>query len=332
MRASKRETELNGENRLSRIVHARFGRLKLVEADVPIVTHAHHHCQVTLKISGPNCHFTVRGERVPLMHDTAVLVNSWEEHAYPEQRHESSVLLLTLHLDCAWLATLHRGFAAARHPRFFVQPCVRIPDHLRNLVDRLAEGVLYADPVALDHMEQIVSAIALGLFLPFAQLRRADLPSRVREARACDARIKKAITYMQEHVESALNCTHVAAATHMSRAHFFSRFKQCTTLTPHIFANLLRMEAAIASLTTLERTIEDVSEKLGFSAPSNFARFFRQHTGISPSEYRRNVTTVSGDNLATTGRQDGYRRGVVAALRPLEVAEESDAAIGGQTL
>jgi AraC family transcriptional regulator len=73
------ETELDSGSRLSRIVHARFGRVKLVEADVSIVAHAHHHCQVTLKISGPDCHLTVRGGQVPLMHDTAVLVNSWEE-------------------------------------------------------------------------------------------------------------------------------------------------------------------------------------------------------------------------------------------------------------
>lgn len=332
MRAGKRETELNGETRLSRIVHARFGRLKLVEADDQIVGHAHHHCQVTLKVSGPPCHFTVRGEQVPLMHDTAVLVNSWEEHAYPEQHHESSVLLLTLHLDCAWLATLDRGFVGARHPRFFVQPCVRIPDHLRNLVDQLAEEVLYADAVALDHMEQMVSAIALDLLSPaVVRLRSAELPSRLREVRERDSRINRAMAYMQEHVDSALNCGRVAAATHMSRAHFFCRFKQCTTLTPHIYANLLRMEAAIASLTALERTVEEVSEKLGFSAPSNFARFFRQRTGISPSEYRRNVTTVCEDNLMTA-RQEHYWPSVGAALHPLEAAEKTDAAIGGQTL
>jgi hypothetical protein len=90
MRASKSETELNAETRLSRIVHARFGRLKLVEADGQIVAHAHHHCQVTLKIAGPDCHLTVRGEQVPLMHDTAVLVNSWEKWCDKPVEHETS--------------------------------------------------------------------------------------------------------------------------------------------------------------------------------------------------------------------------------------------------
>ena len=306
------ETELDGGSRLSRIVHARFGRVKLVEADAQIVAHAHHHCQLTLKIAGPDCHLTVRGEQVHLTGGTAVLVNSWEEHAYPEQHtypeqhHESSVLFLTLHLDCAWLATLHHGFADARHPRFFAQPRVRISDHIRNLVDELAETILNADPIESDYMEQMVSEIALGLLTPVVRVRSAELPSRLRDARARDTRINRAMAYMQEHVDSALDCSGVAAEAHMSRAHFFSRFKQCTTLTPHIFANLLRMEAAIASLTTRERTVEDVSEQLGFSAPSNFARFFRQRTGISPSEYRRNVATVCEDNLVT-GRNTHYQ-------------------------
>ena len=33
----------------------------------------------------------------------------------------------------------------------------------------------------------------------------------------------------------------------------------------------------------------EVSDELGFAAPSHFARFFVQHMGVPPSDYRRGV-------------------------------------------
>ena len=31
--------------------------------------------------------------------------------------------------------------------------------------------------------------------------------------------------------------------------------------------------------------------ELGFSFPGNFSRFFKEHTGVSPSQYRRVAAT-----------------------------------------
>lgn len=44
--------------------------------------------------------------------------------------------------------------------------------------------------------------------------------------------------------------------------------------------------AAKRYLKTTSLTIQQVSEALNFSTPSSFVRFFRQHTGYTPLEYR----------------------------------------------
>ena len=31
--------------------------------------------------------------------------------------------------------------------------------------------------------------------------------------------------------------------------------------------------------------MQEIADRLGFSEPSNFARFFKQHSGMSPSEF-----------------------------------------------
>jgi AraC-like DNA-binding protein len=58
-------------------------------------------------------------------------------------------------------------------------------------------------------------------------------------------------------------------------------------MTPHVYLNLLRMELAVQSVVHSESNFATVSDDLGFSAPSHFTRFFRDHAGVSPSEFRQ---------------------------------------------
>ena len=81
----------------------------------------------------------------------------------------------------------------------------------------------------------------------------------------------------------------LAAATGLSRAHFFTLFQRDTRVTPLVYANVLRFEAAVQRLTHSQEPVGDVSHELGFSTPSHFSRFFRAHLGITPSDYRRKV-------------------------------------------
>src|SRR5438093_1401122 len=57
---------------------------------------------------------------------------------------------------------------------------------------------------------------------------------------------------------------------------------------PRPFA-LLVVEAAICRLSSGDGKISEVSAELGFSAQSNFTRFFLNQVGVPPSEYRRSA-------------------------------------------
>jgi hypothetical protein len=94
--------------------------------DAPLAGHAHHHCHVLMNAGGADSAFTVRGERVPVTDDCAVLVNAWEHHAYvhapPPGVH---TLILALYIEPGWLTLLQRSLALSGDPRFFPQSCVR---------------------------------------------------------------------------------------------------------------------------------------------------------------------------------------------------------------
>jgi AraC-like DNA-binding protein len=62
---------------------------------------------------------------------------------------------------------------------------------------------------------------------------------------------------------------------------------------------MLCVEAAISRLSSGQGKISEVSAELGFSAQSNFTRFFLNQVGVPPSEYRRAATRTEQDPKPT---------------------------------
>jgi AraC-like DNA-binding protein len=55
---------------------------------------------------------------------------------------------------------------------------------------------------------------------------------------------------------------------------------------------MLCVETAISRLSSGQGKIAEVAAELGFSAQSNFTRFFLHQVGVPPSTYRRSATTI----------------------------------------
>jgi AraC-like DNA-binding protein len=98
---------------------------------------------------------------------------------------------------------------------------------------------------------------------------------------------------MKQDFGEPLDIPKLCRIASLSRPHFFHQFKKVTGLSPSLFLNTLRMEHAAIMLVDEKKTLIDVAQELGFDAHSNFTRFFRQHQGVPPSEYRR-VTQFFG--------------------------------------
>jgi AraC-like DNA-binding protein len=62
---------------------------------------------------------------------------------------------------------------------------------------------------------------------------------------------------------------------------------------PRTYLDMLCVETAIARLSSGHGKIAEVSAELGFSAQSNFTRFFLQQVGVPPSEYRRSTAVLA---------------------------------------
>ena len=64
-------------------------------------------------------------------------------------------------------------------------------------------------------------------------------------------------------------------------------FKQKYGVTPKEYADVLRLRAAKEMLTASQNRVIDVAYQAGFSSLAAFNRFFKQQTGQTPTEYRK---------------------------------------------
>jgi len=78
----------------------------------------------------------------------------------------------------------------------------------------------------------------------------------------------------------------LAAAAGLSKYYFLRAFKQRFHRPPHQYALARKMERARTMLAAGECKVEEVSRALGYASWSNFARQFRQATGVTPKEYQ----------------------------------------------
>jgi AraC-like DNA-binding protein len=234
--------------------------------------------------------FSVRDQRQPLTDETAVLINAWELHAY--EHHDPKAprtVVLALYIEPDWLTAIQHPLSLSRHGQFFRHSCVQLTSHTRKLADELVMETWWSDALTPARVEHLLFDLMISVIEPIHDWRAFAAVMRSYHLQPSDARIRRAIACLREHVGAELNMDELAARCGLSRAHFFTLFRQCTKLTPQVYANVLRMETAINNLSHRRKTLGQISYDLGFSAPSHFTRFFREHLGIAPSEYRRVV-------------------------------------------
>ncbi|MBS1169629.1 MAG: transcriptional regulator, AraC family [Burkholderiaceae bacterium] len=102
------------------------------------------------------------------------------------------------------------------------------------------------------------------------------------------ARIHCAQDYIEQHLDMPLTLDGIAAAAHFSPFHFHRLFTALTGETLYQFILRLRLErAAVRLCRHPHEPITHIALDHGFSSPATFARAFREHFGVSASEYRR---------------------------------------------
>ena len=78
----------------------------------------------------------------------------------------------------------------------------------------------------------------------------------------------------------------LAQELHYSRPHLSRKFKEETGMTLTDFILTKKSEEAARLLAFTDKSLISISDYLGFSSQSHFARVFKKYIGMTPSEYR----------------------------------------------
>ncbi|MBQ8388126.1 MAG: AraC family transcriptional regulator [Clostridia bacterium] len=105
-----------------------------------------------------------------------------------------------------------------------------------------------------------------------------------RSRAVASGRVKKVMTYMQNHFSEPITLDEVAEHVGVSKYHLSREFKLFTGMTIFDSLNLLRCKEARHMLTG-GATVTEAATTCGFENLSYFSRTFKRHIGKLPSEY-----------------------------------------------
>jgi transcriptional regulator GlxA family with amidase domain len=101
-----------------------------------------------------------------------------------------------------------------------------------------------------------------------------------------DEAISVAQDWLHQNFHRPLPLEAPAPRAGMSLRNFVRRFKQATGDSPLTYLQKLRIAAAKRLLESNHRTMQEISDAVGYQDVAFFRGLFQRHTGVSPSAYR----------------------------------------------
>jgi AraC-like DNA-binding protein len=194
---------------------------------------------------------------------------------------------LVFHAAGDWLReSFPAAFGVGERP--FLEPSEPITPRIRRLADALAVEALNDRFLSHERLEFMLQELVLSIVETYLTRRRASSPLW-RGSRFEDSRIRRAIGLLRARPHKDLNIDELASQVGLSRSRFYDLFQLCTGFSPRTYLDMLCVETAVSRLSSGRGKIAELSAELGFSAQSNFTRFFLQQVGVPPSEYRRSA-------------------------------------------
>src|SRR5262245_27047437 len=256
--------------KMVRLFEGRFGRLVLSELAPQDELHAQNDPAIVMQQGAGEILFLNPGE-IHVSLDTS--------------------RVLALHAAGEWLRESFPAAFSAADPRPFPQRREPVTLRIQRLADALAVEALNDRFLSPERLEFMLQELVLSIVETYLTRRRASSPLW-RGSRFEDSRIRRAIGLLRARPHKDLNIDELASQVGLSRSRFYDLFQLCTGFSPRTYLDMLCVETAVSRLSSGQGKIAELSAELGFSAQSNFTRFFLQQVGVPPSEYRRSAASL----------------------------------------
>lgn len=266
-------------------VYAKNGRLGAFQ-NMKVACHWHDDWEFVCVTEGSMGYF-VNGVCVTLHEGQAIFVNSRCMHYnYSVDGRDAKYLCLLLHPS---LFNKHDWIRET-----YIDPLLNSRGMAYRLLDRNSAMPILTSLKSI-HQSLVSDDPAMGLTLMhcgFQIIERLyrDMASIPASAAAGEPRLEalhSMIGYVQNHYSDEIALADIAAAGRVSKSSCCSIFRQYLQQTPVGYLTSYRLERSADLLRNTNLTITEISMRSGFASQSYFTETFRKHSGITPSEYRK---------------------------------------------
>ncbi|CAJ1194598.1 helix-turn-helix transcriptional regulator [Companilactobacillus nantensis] len=98
--------------------------------------------------------------------------------------------------------------------------------------------------------------------------------------------IISAIEYIDSNLNKRLTLDQVSSKVYLSDYYFSKLFKRETGLSFSVYLNARKIQKAMILLKESDKSVNDISDALGFTRLSYFSQTFKKYTGVAPTKYR----------------------------------------------
>lgn len=120
-----------------------------------------------------------------------------------------------------------------------------------------------------------------------------EIISELNESISEKSKLDSAIAYIAEHItDTFIDLQLLAQHCRISEDHFRHLFKQIYGVSPTQYIAEQKIIYIKNKLLTSEKCIKEISYLSGFHDKNYFSRFFKKHTGLTPSEFRKKYGAI----------------------------------------
>lgn len=98
--------------------------------------------------------------------------------------------------------------------------------------------------------------------------------------------IISAIEFIDSNLDKRLTLDQVSNKVYLSDYYFSKLFKRETGLSFSVYLNARKIQKAMILLKESDKSVQDISDALGFTRLSYFSQTFKKYTGYAPTKYR----------------------------------------------
>lgn len=127
--------------------------------------------------------------------------------------------------------------------------------------------------------------------LGYCLVQEIILRGNMAQAKGLDAQRIELVSRMLEHICEPDTVDELAYKCSMSRAGFFAKFKETFGVSPRVYRERMIMVKIRDLLTFTDLSVKEIALSTGFGNPFYLSNKFKKIYGISPSQYRKSITS-----------------------------------------